>query len=84
MKEIISEGSGFDHHRKNEADWLGILHGYPCKPLAHFFMVWVRPFKKIDGLGYVLILKQIKHSIVLYTETKVMVLEFKKKKYYNF
>jgi hypothetical protein len=64
MKVMVSVGGGFDHHRKNEVDRPGITHRYPFKPLAHFFMVWVRPFKKIGGFGYVLILKQIKYKIV--------------------
>ena len=72
MKEIISVRGEFDHHRKNEVDWLGITHGYPFKPLAHFFMVWVRPFKKIGGFGYVLILKQIKYNNV-WISTNLMV-----------
>ena len=64
MKESISVGGGFDHYTKNEVDWLGTTHKYPLKPLAHFFMVWVRPFKKIGGFGYVLILIEIKYKIV--------------------
>ena len=64
MKEIISVGGEFDHHRKNEVDWLEMTHRYPFKPLAHFFMVWVRPFKKIGGFGYVLILSEIKYKTV--------------------
>ena len=64
MKEIISVRGEFDHHRKKEIDWLGITRRYPFKPLAHFFMVWVRPFKKIGGFGYVLILNDIKYNVV--------------------
>jgi hypothetical protein len=72
MKEIDLTGCGLDHHTKNEVDWLGITHRYPSKPLAHFFMVWVRPFKKIGGFGYVLILKQIKYNNV-WISTNLMV-----------
>jgi hypothetical protein len=74
MREVVSAESGFDHHKKNEVDWLGTTQWYPVKPLAHFFMVWVRPFKKIGGLGYVLILVCIKYCSVLDTKTKLIVL----------
>ena len=72
MKEIISVRGEFDHHRKKEIDWLGITRRYPFKPLAHFFMVWVRPFKKIGGFGYVLILSEIKYKTV-WISTNLMV-----------
>ena len=64
MKVMVSVGGGFDHHTKNEVEWLRTTHRYPIKPLAHFFMVWVRPFKKIGGFGYVFILIAIKYNSV--------------------
>jgi hypothetical protein len=60
MKKINSVGGGFYHHTKNEVKKLGITHRYPFKHKAHFFMVWVRYFKKTGGFGYVLILNEIK------------------------